>query len=210
MYKAVVAKLLPSLTGKDGKCLMGQEEDTPSGYQPFRRGSIRDMITSFRPFASGSKDEGCSQDASGHLSTNTNMNQQIMVPMPKPTPAKENVFEDQCHHRNIPSLTLSCSNGSLNDHHLCFCLFEVCLGLREFYIQRGHLPVKDRRKHPDLPISLTGYHDWFLGGYTIWINVTAKQVGSSCAGLFHSTVLQRKIIHNLFRYYRVYKCHFNK
>ena len=182
-------KLPPSFAGNDGKGLLEQEDDTPLGYQPFRRGSIRDMITSLSQFASASKDEECSVDASGHLTTNTNMNQQIMVPMPKPAPAKESAFEEQYHHQNVPSLTLSHSNGSLNDHHLAFCLFEVCLGLREFYIQRGHLPVKERRKHPDLPISLTGYHDWFLGGYTIWINVTAKQVGSSYPRPFNSTSL---------------------
>ena len=185
----VVMKLPPSFAGNDGKGLLEQEDDTPSGYQPFRRGSIRDMITSLSPFASASKDEECSVDASGHLTTTTNMSQEIMVPMPKPAQARERAFEEHCHHQNVPSLTLSYSNGSLNEHHLAFCLFEVCLGLREFYIQRGHLPVKERRKHPDLPISLTGYHDWFLGGYTIWINVTVKQVGSSCPRPFNGISL---------------------
>ena len=78
------------------------------------------MITSLSQFATASKDEECSVDAGGHLTTNTNMNQQIMVPMPKPAPAKESAFEEQYHHQNVPSLTLSVSNGSLNDHHLAF------------------------------------------------------------------------------------------
>ena len=165
------------LIGNNDKGLINQDESPPSGYHPFRRGSIRDMITSLSSFAGGSNtNEGYSTDGSGHLTTNTVLNQQITVPMPKPTQLKkENITEDH-FNRNIPQLTLSYSDGSLNDHHLAFCLFEVCLGLREFFIQRGNLPVKERRKNPDLPISLTCYHDWFLGGFTIWINVTAKQV----------------------------------
>merc|ERR1712020_868127 len=96
--------------------------------------------------------------------------------MPKsPKIQKENVFEVP-FTSNIPSLTLSYSDSALNDHHLAFCLFEVCLGLREFSIQKGNLPVKERRKNPNVPISLSDYHNWFLSGFTIWINVAAKQV----------------------------------
>ena len=177
MFKALIAILRLSLIGNNNKGVNNQEEDPSSGYHPFRRGSIRNMITSLSSFAGGSNaNEGYSIDGSGHLTTNTIFNQQITVPMPKIIePIKETFIEDP-YNRNIPSLTLSHSNGSLNDHHLAFCLFEVCLGLREFFIQKGNLPVKERRKNPDLPISLIDYHDWFLGAFTVWINVTAKQV----------------------------------
>ena len=147
------------------------------------------MITSLSSFATGSGSlDGGFTDAAGHLTTNTVVEQQIVVPMP--VKLQENLSQAQQQQlpqqrtgqqQNttiaIPSLTLSYSSGSLNDHHLAFCLFEVCLGLREFHIQRGNLPVKERRRNPDVPVSLIGYHDWFLAGFTIWINDTANQVG---------------------------------
>ena len=143
-----------------------------------------DMLSAITSLTGGGSNEGYSTDGSGHLTTSTSIDQPITVPMPKssqnfsksPVPNSQNFPTDHHLNRNIPSLTLSYSDGSLNDHHLAFCLFEVCLGLREFSIQKGNLPVKERRKNPNLPMSLTNYHEWFLPGFTIWINVTAKQV----------------------------------
>ena len=163
--------------GNSNKCLNTQDDSPPSRYRPFRRGSIRDMITSLSSFAGGSNSvEGYSTDGSGRLTTSTVLNQQITVPMPKTAQVLRENYAEDSFSRNIPSISLSYSDGCLNDHHLAFCLFEVCLGLREFSIQKGNLPVKERRKNPNLPVSLTDYHDWFLPGFTIWINVIAKQV----------------------------------
>ena len=133
------------------------------------------MISSISQFTAGSKDdESFSTDASGHLTTSTIA--QTTVSMSKsPQPLTESL-NGNTFNQNVPQLTLSFSDGSSNDHHLAFCLFEVCLGLREFTIQKGNLPVKERRKNPNVPISLSDYHNWFLSGFTIWINVAAKQV----------------------------------
>ena len=146
-----------------------------------------DMLSAITSLTGGTNsNEGFSTDGSGHLTTSTSIDQPITVPMPKSPqnfpksqlPPNQNFPTDHHLNKNIPSLTLSYSDGSLNDHHLAFCLFEVCLGLREFSIQKGNLPVKERRKNPNLPMSLANYHDWFLPGFTIWINVTAKQVSN--------------------------------
>lgn len=183
LARQIILTTVPYLHPGD-KSLNNQEDSPPPGYRPFRRGSMMDMISAITSLTGGSSNEGCATDGSGHLTTNTSIDQPITVPMPKspqnfcrsPISNNQNFSTDHHMNRNIPSLTLSYSDGSLNDHHLAFCLFEVCLGLREFSIQKGNLPVKERRKNPNLPMSLTNYHEWFLPGFTIWINVTAKQV----------------------------------
>lgn len=161
--------------GNDDDTSTSPDDCAPSGYNPFRRGSIRDMISSISQFAAGSKDdESFSTDASGHLTTST-IPQNTVSMSKSPQPLTESL-NGNTFNQNVPQLTLSFSDGSSNDHHLAFCLFEVCLGLREFTIQKGNLPVKERRKNPNVPISLSDYHIWFLSGFTIWINVAAKQV----------------------------------
>ena len=161
--------------GNDDETSTSPDDCAPSGYNPFRRGSIRDMISTISQFAAGSKDdESFSTDATGHLTTNTMP--QTTVSMSKSPQALAENLHGNTFNQNVPQLTLSFSDGSSNDHHLAFCLFEVCLGLREFTIQKGNLPVKERRKNPNVPISLSDYHNWFLSGFTIWINVAAKQV----------------------------------
>ena len=127
---------------------------------------MMDMLSAITSLTGGgNSNEGFSTDGSGHLTTSTSIDQPITVPMPKspqnfpksPLSATQNFSTDHHLNRNIPSLTLSYSDSSLNDHHLAFCLFEVCLGLREFSIQKGNLPVKERSFRPSKRKSWTSW-----------------------------------------------------